>query len=42
MLEFRDKYESWKKIKIGVLTWNLAGKGPDRNMDISSVVLPAN
>jgi hypothetical protein len=28
MNALRDKYESWKSINIGVLTWNLAGRAP--------------
>jgi hypothetical protein len=40
MQEIRDRFETKKKIKIGVLTWNLAGRAPNPNMDISKLLLP--
>jgi hypothetical protein len=40
MESVEDRYETWKKIKVGVLTWNLAGKQPPHNMDVSRVLLP--
>lgn len=36
----KEKYESFKNIKVGVLTWNLAGKCPSANLDVSKVLLP--
>jgi len=36
----RSKFESWKKVKVGVLTWNLAGKAPNNGMDVSKIILP--
>ena len=38
--EVSKLYESWKELRVGVLTWNLAGKGPGPGFDMSSVVLP--
>ena len=40
MESVKDRYETWKNIKVGVLTWNLAGKQPPPNMDVSRVLLP--
>lgn len=36
----KDKYEAWKNIKVGVLTWNLAGRAPPQNMDVARLILP--
>lgn len=36
----RDRYETWKSIKVGVLTWNLAGNLPPQNFDVARIVLP--
>jgi hypothetical protein len=38
--EMRQNFESWKKLKVAVLTWNLAGKGAPQNFDASRVLLP--
>ena len=38
--EMRRNFESWKKLKVAVLTWNLAGKGAPPNFDASRVLLP--
>jgi hypothetical protein len=36
----KERYESFKKIKVGVITWNLAGKCPSASLDVSKVLLP--
>jgi len=36
----KEKYESVTIKKVGVLTWNLAGKCPKANLDVSKVLLP--
>jgi hypothetical protein len=38
----RSIFESWKKLKVGVLTWNLAGKAPNIGMDVSKIILPSS
>jgi len=38
--EMRKNFESWKKLKVAVLTWNPAGKGAPQNFDASRVLLP--
>ena len=38
--EMKKNFETNKKIRIGVLTWNLAGNLPPTNFDVSKVLLP--
>jgi hypothetical protein len=38
--EMKKNFETNKKIRIGVLTWNLAGNLPPTNFDASKVLLP--
>ncbi len=38
--EMKKNFETNKKIRIGVLTWNLAGNLPPNNFDASKVLLP--
>jgi len=40
MLQHLDKFQMHKKIKIGSLTWNLAGKQPNFSQDFSRLLLP--
>ena len=34
------EYQTSKKIKVGVMTWNLAGLLPQEDFDISHILLP--
>lgn len=40
MRENRNLFEKKLTATVGVFTWNLAGKGPTYDMDISKYVLP--
>ena len=35
-------FQDWKQVRVGVITWNLAGKQPPSQMDVSEWFLPAN
>ena len=36
------QFQETRKIRIGVLTWNLAGNAPPNRFDLSQIVLPEN
>lgn len=33
-------YETWKQIRVAVMTWNLGGKVPHPSDDLSECLLP--
>jgi hypothetical protein len=35
----KDRYETFKNIKVGVMTWNLGGKKPREDFDIKNIIL---
>ena len=42
MSSLSSKFTSNRDLKVGVLTWNLAGKHPPESLNLSSLLLPTS